>query len=142
LTRFKPSFANVPNFEGNLEFWAEYLNIVPISTPEQYSRLLEVSATLNSPKPNLDLTGKRSFFFKPWRNSTLADPGALKSKKSKNMIETDSVIDMQPLKTPRQRDSNPAPPSAAAVASLTSSSSSDTTIVDIIQNDDNLPAEN
>jgi hypothetical protein len=109
----------VPHFEGNLAFWADYLKIVPITTPEQYSRLLEVSASMNDSQKD-KTAASRTFSFFPKSNSTFArapsKPEQTQARKNAAK-EKDAVIDMKNLNG--QRDSNPAPPAVIPSATAT-----------------------
>jgi hypothetical protein len=99
---------NIPNFEGNLEFWAKKFRDVPIHSPEDYSKLLEVSATLfsdshlppsgtPSPPSKNGVARNWSVMFKPTRgNSTLAHE------------HKDVILNMQ--NPEKKQDSNPDPP--------------------------------
>jgi hypothetical protein len=121
---------NIPNFEGNLEFWAKKFRDVPIHSPEDYSKLLEVSATLfsdshlppsgtPSPPSKNGVSRNWSVMFKPTRgNSTLAHDANHKeiTLNSKNVNPTlahgaspkDVVLNMEIVE--KKQDSNPDPP--------------------------------
>jgi hypothetical protein len=130
LARYKPEFANVPHFEGNLAFWADYLKIVPISTPEQYSRLLEVSASMNDSKKD-KTAASRTFSFFPKSNSTFArapsKPEQTQARKNAAK-EKDVAINMGNLNG--QLDSNPVPPALPNSA-----------VVNVHANDEILPVD-
>jgi hypothetical protein len=124
---------NIPNFEGNLEFWAKKFRDVPIHSPEDYSKLLEVSATLfsdshlppsdtPSPPSKNGVSRNWSVMFKPTRgNSTLAHDANHK----------EIALNMQ--KVEKKQDSNPDPPTVIPSA---------THAVQIDQKDDEiLPAD-
>ena len=111
---------NIPGFEGNLEFWAKKLRDVPIHSAQDYSKLLEMSASMlndsnvTPPHGNEKKSpGKfSSFLFKPKRNSTLVDDPR-KAKRSQARLnaakdDKDNKIALNDL------DSNPIPPAAVA----------------------------
>jgi hypothetical protein len=123
LVQWLGGWKNIPNFEGNLEFWAKKFRDVPIHSPEDYSKLLEVSATLfsdshlppGSPHPPKNGVSRNwSVMFKPTRgNSTLAHDANHKeiALNLKNVNPTrDHVAGHKDVILNMEKDSNQVPP--------------------------------
>lgn len=104
---------NIPNFEGNLEFWAKKLRDVPIQSPQDYSKLLEVSSTIFNDSQNSQSSTKKatrnwSILYRSKRNSTFIDDDR-KSKMSKARLAAKNGEKATELKNDMGRDLNPEP---------------------------------